>query len=719
MLLAQSASPLVDALASNARARRVATLSQTSRALFDALQNFRIERSVLTTDHGAPAPATPLRQKTTADARHGAEIGYETAMALTLGLDVAGLADSLARLRQTHEALVEQRRKVDHDVTLPKTARTAISLPDWLAACDAYLAALTNTTNVIDAAILLSDPVIDQLLTIKRAAWSARLAAGTPASTAAAALAAERVWTPIEAVGALEAHGQVTAAWNIVTELASRPDMAPNVQTALATANAGYFGRDAAIREPVYDALRTAHLPDMTAEQFDRNIIPSLTVLNRVAEAVLTQMVLVADTVSAKAERTLIFDVVLLVLALLLVGAGFVIVRSRVSGPITRLTQVMRRLADRDYAVEVPGTARGDELGAMARAVSIFRENGLNVQKLEAEAAEQRRLGDIAQEAARSQQEAQARQQANVVEALAGGLKRLAGGELTCEIETDFAPEYERLRVDFNDAVRGLQSTVQEITARVGTIRLGTQEIADASDDLAKRTEQQAAGLEQTAAALQQITGTVGRTAEGSQEARRSATATQSEADRSGQVVRDAVSAMAAIEASARKITQIIGVIDEIAFQTNLLALNAGVEAARAGESGRGFAVVASEVRALAQRSAEAAKEIKALIATSTQEVERGVALVGETGEALGRILSQVASISRVVGEIAASAQEQATGLHEVNTAVAEMDQVTQQNAAMVEQTTAATRSLAHEMEQLNTLTGRFVVEKAPARKRA
>jgi methyl-accepting chemotaxis protein len=305
------------------------------------------------------------------------------------------------------------------------------------------------------------------------------------------------------------------------------------------------------------------------------------------------------------------------------------------------------------------------------------------------------------------------------VEALAGGLKRLAGGELTCEIETDFAPEYERLRVDFNDAVRGLQSTVQEITARVGTIRLGTQEIADASDDLAKRTEQQAAGLEQTAAALQQITGTVGRTAEGSQEARRSATATQSEADRSGQVVRDAVSAMAAIEASARKITQIIGVIDEIAFQTNLLALNAGVEAARAGESGRGFAVVASEVRALAQRSAEAAKEIKALIATSTQEVERGVALVGETGEALGRILSQVASISRVVGEIAASAQEQATGLHEVNTAVAEMDQVTQQNAAMVEQTTAATRSLAHEMEQLNTLTGRFVVEKAPARKRA
>jgi methyl-accepting chemotaxis protein len=230
------------------------------------------------------------------------------------------------------------------------------------------------------------------------------------------------------------------------------------------------------------------------------------------------------------------------------------------------------------------------------------------------------------------------------------------------------------------------------------------------SNDLSKRTEQQAASLEQTAAALDQITATVKKTADGAIQARSAVATAKADAENSGVVVGQAVTAMGEIEQSSRKISSIIGVIDEIAFQTNLLALNAGVEAARAGDAGRGFAVVASEVRALAQRSAEAAKEIKALISASNTQVAAGVGLVGETGKALTRIVTQIAEINGVVTDIAASAQEQATGLNEVNTAVNQMDQVTQQNAAMVEESTAASFALAQEAEDLTRMMSQFKV---------
>ncbi len=236
----------------------------------------------------------------------------------------------------------------------------------------------------------------------------------------------------------------------------------------------------------------------------------------------------------------------------------------------------------------------------------------------------------------------------------------------------------------------------------------GTQEISTASNDLSRRTEQQASSLEETAAALDEITATVKKAAEGATHARKVVAGTKVDAEKSGEVVRKAVEAMGGIEKSSQQISQIIGVIDEIAFQTNLLALNAGVEAARAGDAGRGFAVVASEVRALAQRSAEAAKEIKGLISTSTTQVGQGVQLVAETGKSLERIMAKVAEINTVVSEIAAGAQEQATGLQQVNTAVNEMDKVTQQNAAMAEEATAAGRSLAQEAEQLTGLVGQF-----------
>ncbi len=302
-------------------------------------------------------------------------------------------------------------------------------------------------------------------------------------------------------------------------------------------------------------------------------------------------------------------------------------------------------------------------------------------------------------------------EQTHVVESLATALQRLAAGDLTSRIDDEFTGRYAQLRSDFNNAVNRLRDAMSTISGATGGIDHGADEISHAAGHLSRRTEHQAASLEETAAALDEITATVRKTAGVAREASEVVTQTRSQAETSGAVVQDAVRAMGAIETSAGEIGQIIGVIDEIAFQTNLLALNAGVEAARAGDAGKGFAVVASEVRALAQRSADAAKEIKALIAASATNVGQGVDLVGRTGQALTAIVQQVVRIDQLVSEIASSAQEQALGLSEVNTAVNEMDQVVQQNAAMVEESTAATISLKNEASELARMVGRFRIE--------
>ncbi|MFE9082807.1 methyl-accepting chemotaxis protein [Brevundimonas sp. NPDC003935] len=295
-----------------------------------------------------------------------------------------------------------------------------------------------------------------------------------------------------------------------------------------------------------------------------------------------------------------------------------------------------------------------------------------------------------------------------LVEALAGSLARLSDGDLTARIEQEMSGAHGQVKSDFNNAVECLGQTLAQVLQSVSGLRGGSDEISSASDDLSRRTEQQAASLEETAAALDEITATVKRSAEGARQAAAVAGEARGQADRSGAVVREAVAAMDGIRKSSDQISDIIGVIDEIAFQTNLLALNAGVEAARAGDSGRGFAVVASEVRALAQRSAEAAKEIKTLISASAVEVAQGVKLVGEAGASLDAIAGKVGEMDALVAEIAASSQEQSSGLSQVNAAVNQMDQVTQQNAAMVEQSTAAALSLKTEAEGLARLVGRF-----------
>ncbi|WP_275783041.1 methyl-accepting chemotaxis protein [Pararhizobium gei] len=392
--------------------------------------------------------------------------------------------------------------------------------------------------------------------------------------------------------------------------------------------------------------------------------------------------------------------------ALLILLAAFSIVRS-VVGPIERLKTAMRAIADENVSADIPETDRGDEIGQMAGVLEILR--GSVKERIELrhrETAQQMQMDEERRiNEHRTQSGAQAQAQAMAVVGVA--LEKLASGDLTAEID-HISPEYSKLQDDFNTAVAALRGVIQSISQSTEVVHDSAGDISEAANNLSRRTEQQAAALEETAAALDEITSTVRNSSERAAEARNMVTQTKGSAAKSGDIVSNAISAMSRIEGSSSRISQIIGVIDEIAFQTNLLALNAGVEAARAGEAGRGFAVVAQEVRELAQRSANAAKEIKELIRNSAKEVETGVTLVRSTGDALKEIEDLVNRVNDHVVSIATAAREQATALAEVNTAVNSMDQMTQQNAAMVEETTAASQTLAQESRELRSLLQTF-----------
>ncbi|AYD01857.1 methyl-accepting chemotaxis protein [Neorhizobium sp. NCHU2750] len=397
-----------------------------------------------------------------------------------------------------------------------------------------------------------------------------------------------------------------------------------------------------------------------------------------------------------------------------ILAAMFVVARG-VTGPIDRLRNRMLSLANGQTEAEIDGLDRKDEIGQMADAVAVFRDNALERARLEREADANRSLSERERIEHEEQKAREAEAVRFAVDNLALGLARLADGDVSYRIAQQFTPALDGVRSDFNNSAEKLEGALTRVAENARGIGAGSNEIKSAADDLAKRTEQQAAALEETAAALEEITTTVRDASKRAQEAGALVSRARDGAERSGEIVQQAVRSMEAIEKSSGEIGNIIGVIDEIAFQTNLLALNAGVEAARAGEAGKGFAVVAQEVRELAQRSANAAKEIKTLISTSNQQVTEGVDLVGQTGRALELIVSEVQEINRHVAAIVESAQEQSSGLQQINTAVNQMDQDTQKNAAMVEESTAASHSLSREVASLNELLAMFKLPSAQA----
>lgn len=481
------------------------------------------------------------------------------------------------------------------------------------------------------------------------------------------------------ALGDLETDDAKSAAIGKINELLTKLERMQSTVTGLAYANktADAYAFVQHQGYPVYEDL-TNRLDSVVA---DEN----------------TQIATERDKLSTLAAnahvRVLVIAALGFLIGILCLGAMTIF---QIARPVQRVTTALKALAEGNLNVTVEGLERRDEVGTLANALQVFKQSAIAERKR----AEETLIAE----------RARAEETSSVVNAIGSGLDALAKGNLTFRITDDMEGTFAKLKDDFNAALDHLEDAMKAVVTGTDGIGVGATEISRAADDLSRRTEQQAASLEETAAALEEITATVKKTAQNAKDATSIATKAKAAAEEGGHVVKTAITAMGQIEQSSKQITDIIGVIDEIAFQTNLLALNAGVEAARAGDAGKGFAVVASEVRALAQRSGQAAKEIKALIQASGSHVASGVKYVGESGDALRRIVDQVIQINALVSEMAAAAQQQSTGIEEVNAAVAQMDQVTQQNAAMVEESTAAARNLASETAELSKLASFFNV---------
>ncbi|MGO4403426.1 methyl-accepting chemotaxis protein [Bosea sp. RAF48] len=447
-----------------------------------------------------------------------------------------------------------------------------------------------------------------------------------------------------------------------------------------------------------------------------RNLVNAISDLNT---RVLQQTDRRSAELAAESSRATMIMLITAGAGLLLGVLGAVALAAKtITGPLQRLKAAMAELAQGQFEAEIVGGDRKDEVGDMARAVMVFKSNGLEMRRMESEKLDRDQAAQAqrnAHEAERHRTEAErmefARQQQQIVMMLAEGLDRLAAGDLTCRLTDEVADEYEKLRNDFNRAIDGLAETVITIQATSVDVGTAAREINIGADDLSKRTEEQASSLEETAATTEQLAASVKASAHASRQAVAMAEEAMTVAERGGAIVHDAVDAMNRIELASRKISDITSVIDEIAFQTNLLALNAAVEAARAGDAGKGFAVVASEVRTLAQRSSEAAKDISALIVESAGEVQQGVELVRSAGEVLSHIVDASRKVSATVSDISAASNEQANGIDEMSQTVAHMDEMTQQNAALAEESAASATSLSDQIDRLNQLVASFRTE--------
>ncbi|PZM13231.1 methyl-accepting chemotaxis protein [Rhizobium tubonense] len=461
--------------------------------------------------------------------------------------------------------------------------------------------------------------------------------------------------------------------------------------------------------KPLSDGLEKASADMMqSAADWKKTRIESNAMLSDAMSSLRTFVAQAQEIGKEDSTRSANVSVFVMILGTLLAIAGGLMLVEALRAPLKRVTEIMTRLASGDLEVAIDGRNRGDEIGDMVRSVSVFRDAAVENVRLEREAETARTISAEDAErrgAERAQIEAEQKQ---ALTALADVLSKLADGNLEDEMREDLSADFIDMAFTYNHAIQALRQTLADVRTTAEEIKGGTGNLASSADDLARRTEQQAAALEQSSRALRHLSAVVSSTADRAKQTAVTVNETQAYATQSGEVVAKAVGAMGEINRSSEKISNIISVIDEIAFQTNLLALNAGVEAARAGEAGRGFAVVAQEVRELAQRCANAAKEIKGLISASSAQVQNGVLLVEQTGSALTQIIHHVTGVQQLVAEISAATAEQSTGIAEVTHAVNQVELITQKNAAMVEENNAEIHGLRQRVDLLADKIDRF-----------
>ncbi|MFN4164469.1 MAG: methyl-accepting chemotaxis protein [Ferrovibrio sp.] len=756
MLVAISAISLNEAIQRYSAAQKVATLAPISQAFFRSLQQHRLERGNIMIAFRADAPASKDSIDNITAQRDNTKDGYNTGYALLSALrDLPGAAPIQTKLKSAHDAVEAMRPKMMTLIAQPKDQRDAQAMQDWPRVTQGYLNALQEASDFLESSLQLVDPVVDQMLNVKQNAWTIRNYSGSMVLRILTTMSANQNWGIPEVMAHADDAGRSATAWDIVTVIAARDDAPASVREVVNNAKAFFSGPIGEERQTIVKALSSGQPSPVPISKYQPGVVDSLNLLNAIANTALDELIKRADAQMTQTQQSLGLNGALLVAAIAFTVFGFLIVQWRVSGPIQRMTGAMQRLADRDLAVEIPFVDRGAEIGQMAKAVQVFKDNMVAREKAEADIArqreesEQRRIEREAREKAAGDEIAalvnkvaqgdlsgrineggkegfflttsqELNRLAATLQTMAGEMAdtmgAMAGGDLTKSVRGDYRGVFGQLKDSANSMADRMRDFAGRLTSTAQSVKTASDEISSGSQDLAQRTESQAASIEETAASMHEITTTVKQNADNAQAANQLATAARDTAEKGGSVVGDAVSAVSRIEESAQKISDIVGLIDEIAFQTNLLALNASVEAARAGEAGKGFAVVAQEVRALAQRSANASKDIKALIQESNAQVKTGADLVGRTGQSLTEIVASIKKVSDIVAEIAAASREQATGLEQINTAVGQMDEMTQRNAALVEETTAAAQSLAGQASELADLVGFFKLDgRAPA----
>jgi methyl-accepting chemotaxis protein len=625
------------------------------------------------------------------------------------GQDFPNKTALLGELKAAVDKANGYRAKADAAVKQAKPDRDADTVKNLFIA----LSELSTTSQKVWSAMLAHtaslDPELGRLANIRLIAWNLRDIAGFERSHIAQSIAAKSA-IPADKLSAIaEVRSQLALLRKMLTVNLKSNDH-PSVTKGLKLAEEGYYGKFQPLAEQMRKVSAEGAAYPMSVQQWVDTTTPQLFTLLEIMYGAGEASEAHTASLESAAARGMFFNVGLLLLGLGIgAGAIWMAVRS-IARPLQDLAGVVGRLGVQGEEVAIPHTDRDDEIGRMARALVEFRNKAGETARLEAETAEHRSRGE---EERRRNAEAQARaaeEQAAVMRSLAEGLGMLSEGDLTYRLD-DVTETYKQIKDDFNTAIGRLQETINSIATATREVAGTAAEISGSTTDLSQRTEEQAASLEQTSASMEQISATVKKNAENAQQANQFTTGTREVADRGGAVVAQAVSAMARIEESSRKISDIISVIDEIARQTNLLALNAAVEAARAGEAGRGFAVVASEVRSLAQRSSQAAKDIKDLITNSSDQVKEGVELVNRAGASLTEIVDSIKRVADIVSDIAAASAEQSTGIDQVNTALTNMDEVTQQNSALVEQNAAAAKALEQQSQAMDERVSFFRVE--------
>lgn len=689
-------------------AMRSEAVIDISRNLFTTLHNLRVDRSTTVRDLNGERQLTSL-SKQTQDVRAAEMAALRPAMETLAKLDfpnkeavLPGLGASINKLTNLHE---ESARAV----TQPKASRRSGLMEEFNAETSRLIDSLGKLSEQLTNIVKLDDSMIDQLLGIKQLAWIARNSAGDAQVMISNGLGGLKL--PADPLLVYTRNlGKTESVWEALEDAAAGLNLPPQFAAALQKAKNEYFDpKFSELRLKVFKAVIAGENAGVTPQEWTPMSVSKLASLLGVAETALDIARDHAESKASTALRHFSIMLALLLIALAFVAGMVLLVSRRVTEPLRNIQGAMLKLADGDFSVVLPGLDRKDEIGDVANSVERFKVLALEKARAEADETLKRQKVEAEMQAQAAEERARAAdEQARAMRMLGEGLGRLSDGDLTVRLDDGFSESYGQIKDDFNTAMSRLQSTIQAIALATGEVSNAAAEISASTTDLSQRTEEQAASLEETSASMEQISATVKQNAQNAQHANSLTQGTHQIADQGGQVVSEAVSAMARIEDSSRKISDIISVIDEIARQTNLLALNAAVEAARAGEAGRGFAVVASEVRSLAQRSSQAAKDIKDLIINSSTQVTEGVDLVNRAGTSLGKIVESIKQVAEIVSEIANASGEQASGLDQVSKALVQMDEVTQQNSALVEQNAATAKTLEDQQAAMRERMGFF-----------